>query len=903
MRIRDIACAALFAYGATARFGSAQTPYMVKDLNPFGTEGSNPLMGAAVGERFYFSIGPGGAARPDLWTTLGAEASTSFVFQAPNATSTTSPLVAIGPDLYFTLVGLSRLWKTNGTPEGTTHVALAGGNEAAANGGRGVFIGADGVPPLRPFLIDGATALVAPLTPPAGHAHGEAPEGRRPLVPYLDGFAMAMKKAPSERGHVWLYRPGTGTTGLAVCPGVTIGGLFVSGERLFVDCGTRLLVTDGSAAGTRTLLEVDGTICSPLVELDGFVYFAVARDSGTDIELWRTDGTAAGTESFAAIATGSNVFGPMPVVPLVVANGRLFFPAFRPETGIEPWRTDGTTTGTFLLRDVRPGAASSWIAPAGPPAWIGIPGGLLFQAVTDETGSELWKSDGSASGTLPLDEIAPGPQGALDPFATRFVRAGSRVYFGASDVTHGQELWALPLPAGTVEVGDVSVEEGDSGTMPVEFAVRLWSPAPGPVVVSYATVAGTAQAGSDFVPAAGTLTFQPGETEHTVAVQAIGDLADERNESFTLALTAVTGADIGKGRGVAVLIDDEQPRITVAGTSVVEGTGASTTAVFQVTLTTPDGRPSAAAVTVRGEGVPGTASADDLTLVPSFPQQYPTVTFPAGTASGTSLPLSVLVVGDSLDEPNETFHLRLDAGYDAAVPAPEETTGVIVDDDGIAALPPVELTHGARLVADLAPPAGRASDVDYYVWEAQPWASYEVLVDGVSGDAAPLSVERVSPMGTVLQSGQPVGTGSAVSLRWANGYPGGHLRVHSAACGTACGPDDTYRLRFYETTLRGSRVNNVGSSATAVILHNTSGRLVAGYITYWYANGTTDHATGFNIPPGGTFVYDTSSFVPQVAGSITVVHDAPYAALAGKVVAIDPAAGFAFDTPLAPKPR
>jgi ELWxxDGT repeat protein len=901
MRTWIAASAVLLSCLSVADRGLAQAPYLVKDLNPFPGGGSNPRPGLAAGERFYFSIGLG-APRPELWTTLGGEASTSFVFHAPTETDNCVPLVALGDDLYFQVVGPggspARLLKTNGTPESTAHVALVGGSVAVPNGGLAVLIGAS----VQPFLIDGATGVVASLPAPAGHTNAEIPAGAQSLVAYLDGFAMAMKKAPSEHGYVWLYRPGAGTTGLGVCPMITIRGLFASGERLFADCGGLLMVTDGSASGTRMVVDVDDRISSPLVELDGFVYFSVSNFAATDIALWRTDGTAAGTQPFATIATGSNAFGPEPVVPLVVANGMLFFPAFRPETGIEMWRTDGTVAGTLLPKDVRPGPESGWFAPVRPPAAIGTAQGLLFQAFTNEAGSELWKSDGTAAGTVAL-EIYPGPLSALDAFEGRLVRGGDRVYFAASDPTYGHELWALPLPAGSVEVGDVSVEEGNSGTTPVGFPVRLQSPATAPVVVAYTTVGGTAQASSDFVAAAGTLTFQPGERERTVEVQAIGDLVDERNESFALVLTAVTGADVAKGRGVAVLIDDEQPRITVAGTSVVEGTGAPTEAVFQITLTTPDGQPTAAAVTVQAEAVPGTASAGDFTLVPGFPQQYPTVTFPAGTASGTSLPLAVLVVGDAFDEPNETFHLRLDAGYDATVPAAEATTGLIVDDDGVAALPPVELTHGARVVADLVPPGGRTSDVDYYVWEAQPWASYEVVVDGISGDAAPLSVERVSPNGTVLGSAQPVGTGSALSLRWANGNPGGHLRVRSASCGSACGPDDVYRLRFYETTLRGSRVNNVGSAATVVVLHNTSPRLVAGYVTYWYANGTTDHATGFNIAPGATFVYDTSSFFAQVAGSITIEHDAPYGALVGKVVAIDPAAGFAFDTPLSYKPR
>ena len=59
----------------------------------------------------------------------------------------------------------------------------------------------------------------------------------------------------------------------------------------------------------------------------------------------------------------------------------------------------------------------------------------------------------------------------------------------------------------------------------------------------------------------------------------------------------------------------------------------------------------------------------------------------------------------------------------------------------------------------------------------------------------------------------------------------------------------------------------------------------------------------FGIAPRGTFVLNTSAVAPGVSGSLTVSHDAPYGALAGKAVAVEPATGFTFDTPLLPRRR
>src|SRR5262249_6473530 len=80
-------------------------------------------------------------------------------------------------------------------------------------------------------------------------------------------------------------------------------------------------------------------------------------------------------------------------------------------------------------------------------------------------------------------------------------------------------------------VDDVSVAEGDAGTTTAVFTVRLLAPRPFPVSVAYATANGSASAGADYLSAAGTLTFAPGETEKAVEVTVIGDRLNEANET------------------------------------------------------------------------------------------------------------------------------------------------------------------------------------------------------------------------------------------------------------------------------------------------------------------------------------------------------------------------------------
>jgi ELWxxDGT repeat protein len=67
-------------------------------------------------------------------------------------------------------------------------------------------------------------------------------------------------------------------------------------------------------------------------------------------------------------------------------------------------------------------------------------GRLFFVAGTPETGFELWRSDGTPSGTVPLPEVAAGPE---DGGIEALVATGQRLFFSASDPLHGRELWTV----------------------------------------------------------------------------------------------------------------------------------------------------------------------------------------------------------------------------------------------------------------------------------------------------------------------------------------------------------------------------------------------------------------------------------------------------------------------------
>lgn len=240
---------------------------------------------------------------------------------------------------------------------------------------------------------------------------------------------------------------------------------------------------------------------------------------------------------------------------------------------------------------------------------------------------------------------------------------------------------------------------------------------------------------------------------------------------------------------------------------------------------------------------------------------------------------------------------------------PDPANNTATDTDVLQPRALAELSHGSVLVLDLAS-NGAAPDVDLFRLRQQPYSSYEIVVDEASGDlgsSGPL-LERVAGDGaTVVQSSQTAGVGFARSLRWTNTTSATiddqTVRVRSAGCSTDCGMDDTYRIRAYETTATVPRFNNAGTQLTVLLLQNRSGETIAGTVYFWSAAGTLAGQQAFTLTPRQLLVLNTATVAPGVGGSMSVVHDGPYDALAGKTVALEPATGFSFDSPLSSRPK
>jgi large repetitive protein len=233
---------------------------------------------------------------------------------------------------------------------------------------------------------------------------------------------------------------------------------------------------------------------------------------------------------------------------------------------------------------------------------------------------------------------------------------------GVATITDNDAAPALSL-------GDVSVTEGNTGTTTASFALSLSVASGQTVSVNWATSAGTATAGTDYVTASGTRTFAPGETGKTIGIVVNGDTIDEDDETFTVTLSGPSNATIADGSGLGTITDDDAaPTISIGDATLAEGNAGSSTATFTISLSSASSR----TVSVNWATNAGTASAGTDYVTASGSR-----TFAAGETGKT---VGITVNGDTLDEDDETFTVTLSGPTNATI-ADGSGLGTITDDD------------------------------------------------------------------------------------------------------------------------------------------------------------------------------------------------------------------------------
>ncbi len=234
----------------------------------------------------------------------------------------------------------------------------------------------------------------------------------------------------------------------------------------------------------------------------------------------------------------------------------------------------------------------------------------------------------------------------------------------------------------SLSINNRTVIEGDAGSgVQALFTVSLNSPSGKTVTVDYATANGTALAGEDYGATQGTLSFAPGVTSRTIAVNIIGDNLQEANETFSIVLSNPVNATIGNATGAGAITDDDTPAFSIADAAVDEGDSGTRPMVFIVELS----KPSTQAVTVKYSTSPGTAQSGS-----DYVHTSGTLTFAAGETLKT---ITVQIVGDTVSEPNESFTVALNTPSGGATIARGTATGMILDDGGSRVFLPLVLRN------------------------------------------------------------------------------------------------------------------------------------------------------------------------------------------------------------------
>lgn len=189
--------------------------------------------------------------------------------------------------------------------------------------------------------------------------------------------------------------------------------------------------------------------------------------STNDIELWKSDGTPSGTVLLKDIYPG-NLNGSDPR-DFFEVNGTLYFTATTPANGRELWKTDGTSAGTQMVHDIIGGAIGGF-SEAGQFGYsyhafnVVWKNGNNFYFTANNAASnpgssytndiELWVSDGTSAGTMMLKDIYPG--NTYGSYPVDFTEINGILFFTAFTANEGRELWRTDGTSnGTYMVKDI----------------------------------------------------------------------------------------------------------------------------------------------------------------------------------------------------------------------------------------------------------------------------------------------------------------------------------------------------------------------------------------------------------------------------------------------------------------
>ncbi len=390
----------------TATYTSnAQYVFENFDINP--KSGSYPNGVTVIDTFLYFTADHDSHGR-EPWISDGSKTGTQLIKDIITGKQTTTGAVlgSVNGKVLFLADDYSHghePWITDGTANGTQMIKdIYTGSPASINTN-------------RPYSYSTGTELY--FTPDDG------PNGTELWV--TDGTANGTKLVKD-------INPGTGNSQPAFFTEYNGKVYFVANDGTH---GAELWVTDGTANGTNMVIDLSpGSAAGYVYHLTVYnnkLYFAGYYN--TKYGLIETDGTANGTKMVKEVAISNQTS--LYDIRIVQFNGKMYFPGSdTSSTGTELWVSDGTTNGTYMLKDINPLFAQS-----STPENLTVVGNQLFFTADDGTHKEeLWVTDGTANGTRMVKDINPNPK-RTDPIS--LMAYGNKLYFGARDTNGRTAMW------------------------------------------------------------------------------------------------------------------------------------------------------------------------------------------------------------------------------------------------------------------------------------------------------------------------------------------------------------------------------------------------------------------------------------------------------------------------------
>mgnify|MGYP002013133287 FL=1 len=465
--------------------GSENGTYLLKDIK-VGPDDSDIADIFEFNGNLYFSADNGINSR-ELWVSDGTPGGTSILIDLSvdyNGVVDGNNFIIFDNHFYF-LAGENsfeyHLWKSDGTAAGTSIVkeiySSMGLTFGAVTNNYFIFSALTNGIGREIWVSDGTnsgTQLIKDIFP--GFPSGINLQNRQFAI--LNNKVYFLANDGVNGNELWVTDgtsngtqivkdifPGSHTSGIV---NLTSNGqylIFAAQENY--NSPTSLWKSDGTMAGTIEIIQIDLNkdygYTMQFLEVNDKFYFQGADKTLNGIEIWETNGIPENTALTVDInhRRSSN---PIPaysdrfITPL---NDKSVMFAKDGLHGAEPFSTNGTVNGTFLLKDIMPNDDSSIDLNQIPDFNFKKAGGkLFFRALDPLYGYELFMTDGTSANTSIVKNIAPGAESSIvESFL--FIEYNDDLYFKANDQVHGGELWRTDgTETGTFMLKDIYLGPG-----------------------------------------------------------------------------------------------------------------------------------------------------------------------------------------------------------------------------------------------------------------------------------------------------------------------------------------------------------------------------------------------------------------------------------------------------------